>query len=116
MSSNLYSNYFSFFGVSIVCKLFKLSSNLYSDYFSFFGVSVVSKLFILQTQCALPPFLLGERLSFLPNVLKKEELDRSSIFRGGLLGKREVTFLLGGLQFYIENKLKSEIFNDKKSL
>ena len=35
----------------------------------------------------------------------------------GLLGKREVTFSGGvGLQFSHENKLKYEIFNDKKSL
>ena len=37
--------------------------------------------------------------------------------KGGLLGKRGVTFHGGGeLQFSHKNKLKSEIFNDKKSL
>ena len=45
-------------------------------------------------------------------------LDRISIFRGGSLGKRGVTFFRGvDCSFYIKkNKLKSEIFNDKKSL
>ena len=42
-------------------------------------------------------------------------LDKTSTLRGGLLEKRRVT-LQGGLQFYKKNKLKSEIFNDKKSL
>ena len=37
-------------------------------------------------------------------------LDRISIFRGGLLGKRAYR----GCSFYIKNKLKSETFNDKK--
>ena len=65
------------------------------------------------------PFLLGEGLSLLPN-FQKWGLDRTSVFRGGLLGKREegggVTFFRRGegrVQFF--NK-KSEIFNDKKSL
>ena len=35
------------------------------------------------------------------------------IFRGGSVGKRGVTFLKGGCNFYIKNKLRSEIFNDK---
>ena len=47
---------------------------------------------------------------------KKERLHRSSIFRRGLLVKKELTFFKGGCSFYIENKLKSEIFNNKKSL
>ena len=34
-------------------------------------------------------------------------------FQRGLLGKRVVIFS-GGCNFYIQNKLKSEIFNDKK--
>ena len=50
-----------------------------------------------------PLFLLlpgGGGLSVLPN-FQKEGLDRISIFRGGLVGKRAVTFL-GGLSFYIK--------------
>ena len=39
-------------------------------------------------------------------------LDRISIFRGGLLGKRGWTFS-GGCSFYIKNKLKSEIYKQK---
>ena len=64
------------------------------------------------------PFLLGEGLSLLPN-FQQWGLDRTSVFRGGLLGKREEGrgWLFsgggGGVQFF--NK-KSEIFNDKKSL
>ena len=46
------------------------------------------------------------------------ELDRGkglkiSTFRGGLLGKRGVTFFRG-CDFHIKNKVKSEIVNDKK--
>ena len=42
-------------------------------------------------------------------IFKKGGLDRISIFR-------EVTFLgEGGCSFYVKIKLKSEIFNDKKS-
>ena len=42
-------------------------------------------------------------------------LDRTSTFRGGLLGKRGGDVFQGGLQFSHKNTLKSEIFNDKKS-
>ena len=48
-----------------------------------------------------------------------------SVFRGGLLVKRMITFFWGeggaggrgegGCSFYIKNKLKHEIFDDKKS-
>ena len=41
-------------------------------------------------------------------------LDRISIFRE-VTGKEGVTFLRGVCSFYIKNKLKSEIFNDKES-
>ena len=34
----------------------------------------------------------------------------------GVSGKEGVTFFRGGCNFHIKNKLKSEIFNDKKSL
>ena len=43
-------------------------------------------------------------------------LDRIHIFGGELLGLRGVTFFRGGLQFYLKNKLKSEIFNNKKKV
>ena len=46
-------------------------------------------------------------------IFRKGGLDRTSTFRGGLLGKRGWLFS-GGLQFSHKNKLKSEIFNDKK--
>ena len=44
---------------------------------------------------------------------KRMGLDRTSTFTGG---KRGVTFFGGGCNCHIENKLKPEIFNDKKSL
>ena len=44
----------------------------------------------------------------------KGGLDRTSTFRGGLLGKRGVTFFRGGCNFQIKSKLKSEIYNNKK--
>ena len=40
-------------------------------------------------------------------------LDRISIFGEGLRGKRKMTFFRGACSFYIKNRLKSEIFNDK---
>ena len=33
----------------------------------------------------------------------------------GVAGKEGVTFFMAGCNFHIKNKLKSEIFNDKKS-
>ena len=47
------------------------------------------------------------------------KFDTTLIFRGGLVEKMGggMTFLEGrGGNFYIKNNLKSEIFNDKKSL
>ena len=45
---------------------------------------------------------------------KKAGLDKTSTFRGGLLGKRGLTFFRGGGVQLSHNNLKSEIFNDKK--
>ena len=43
------------------------------------------------------------------------ELDRTSTFRGGHRERRwGVPFFQGSCTFHIKNKLKSEIFNDKK--
>ena len=54
-------------------------------------------------------------LNLLPNFLKRGP-DRITIFRGRLLEKRGDFFSAGkrGCIFYIKNKLKSEILNDKK--
>ena len=60
----------------------------------------------------------GERgggLSLQSNFQKGGGLERTSTFRERLLGKRGVTFFRG-VQFSDKNKLKSDIFNDKKSL
>ena len=46
-----------------------------------------------------------------PTKFSKRGLDRTSIFGGGDLFQWE-----GGCNFYIENKLKSEIFNDKNEM
>ena len=59
----------------------------------------------------LPPFCWGGGGVEPPVKFSKMEgegLDRTSIFRGGLLGKRSDCFQ-GGCNFYIKNKLKSEI-------
>ena len=48
------------------------------------------------------------------NLYQNSRLDRMSIFRGGVAGTERVTFSKGGCSFYIKNKLKSEILNDKK--
>ena len=52
-----------------------------------------------------------------PTKFQKGGLNRTSTFRGGLLEKRGVTFSRegGGFNFHIKNKVKSEIFNDKKT-
>ena len=65
--------------------------------------------------------------NLLPNFQKRVgALTGPQFFRGGLLGKRGLTLFKGGgeggeggrrgLQFYKKQKLKYEIFNDKKSL
>ena len=61
-----------------------------------------------------PSFLLGRERGGLnlPKFQKGAWQDLN--FWLGLVGKRGVTFLRGDCNFYIENKLKSEIFNDKK--
>ena len=59
------------------------------------------------------------KLSLQPNFQKGGGAWQDLNFRGRLLGKRGMTFFKGGggrLQFLHKNKLKFEIFNDKKSL
>ena len=61
--------------------------------------------------CILSPLSAGGGgLSLLPNFLKGGELDRISVFKGGLL-----SIFSGGCRFYKKSMLKSEMFNDKKS-
>ena len=52
-------------------------------------------------------------LKLLPNFQKGGGLGRTSILRGGLLGRWVIFFRGEGLQF-LDEKLKSGIFNDKK--
>ena len=54
-----------------------------------------------------PKLSAGGGLNLHPN-FQKGGLDRTSTFR-------EIEFFQGGCDFHIKNKLKSEIFNDKKS-
>ena len=65
-----------------------------------------------------PPSLLFDRGVEPPTKFQKGGgLDRTSTFTEGLLGKRGMTFFQGegeGCNFYIKNKLRFEIFNDKK--
>ena len=57
----------------------------------------------------------GGELIPLPNFQKKGSLPGSQ-FLGVGTGKYEATLFRGSCSFYIKIKLKSEIFNDKKSL
>ena len=61
------------------------------------------------------PFLLGG-LNLLPKYFKKGGVTGSEFLEGGFW-KRRVTFFSMGeaCSFYIKNKLKSEILNDKKN-
>ena len=63
--------------------------------------------------CTPHPFWWGV-LDVLPN-FQKRGLDRTSTLRGGCWGKEGVTFRGWGCNVY-KKKLKSEIFNNKKSL
>ena len=56
-----------------------------------------------------PPLSAGG-LSLQPNFQKGGELDKNSTFKGGIAWKEGSW----GCNFHIKNKLKSEIFNDKK--
>ena len=63
-------------------------------------------------------------LNLLPNFQKREggRLGMIPLFRWGLLGKMEVRLFRGGcvfrgmVQFLPKNRLKTEIFNEKKNL
>ena len=66
--------------------------------------------------CNPPPFLQeeGGESSLQPN-FQKGGLTGPHVLEGAA-GKEGMTFFSGGCNFHIKNKLKSEIFNDKKSL
>ena len=51
-----------------------------------------------------------------PTKFSNREGWRDCSFERGFLGKRGVTFFRGYCRFFIKNKLKSEIFNDKRNL
>ena len=54
-------------------------------------------------------------LSLRPN-FQKEGVDTISVFRGGCWESRGSLFSLKNTTFYSTNKLKSQIFNERKSL
>ena len=58
-------------------------------------------------------FLLGDWTSY--QIFERGGLTRPQL-KEGVAGKEGVPFCRGGLQFKKKNKVKSEIFNDKKSL
>ena len=60
------------------------------------------------------PLSAGTGLNLQPN-FQKWGLDRTSTGRGGIAGKEGMTFLWG-VPIFTHKKIKSEIFNDKKSL
>ena len=57
----------------------------------------------------------GEKGGWASNQFFNKGGTWQDLIRGGLLGKRG-DFFQGACSFYIKNKLKSQIFNDKKSL
>ena len=77
------------------------------------------KILLQSARVCTPPssFLLGV-LNLLPNFEKGGGgLGRTFIFNGMLVGKSGETFSReGGCNFYIKDKLKSEIFNDQKKV
>ena len=102
----LWHEIIEFNGFSVL--LLELKSPNYSLAILLKCITQTSK-YIVRT----PLFLQG-RLSLQPN-FRKWGLDKTSAFRGGLLGKRGWLFSGGGdCDFHIKIKLKSEIFNDKK--
>ena len=68
----------------------------------------------LHMVCSPPPFLLGG-LNFQPNFQKGGGLGMTSTFREGCW-ERVDDFFHGGDAIFTHKKLKSEIFNNKKSL
>ena len=61
-----------------------------------------------------PPFSAGE-FEFPTKFSKRVGLTGPQLLEG-VAGKEGGDFFQGGCNFHIKNKLKSEIFNDKKSL
>ena len=75
------------------------------------GFGILFQRKIIHQHIPPPPSLLygeGRGLRLRP-IFQKGGLGRISIFRGG-------DFLQGGCSFYIRNKLKSQIFSDRKCL
>ena len=56
----------------------------------------------------------GEGVEHPIKFSKRGRLGRTSTLRGGLLEKRRVTFFRGAVAILQKNKLRSEIFNEKK--
>ena len=77
------------------------------------GSHMELKIFIVCTPTP-PPFLLGGGWTSY-QIFKKGSLIGPQLLEGGWWERSEWLFS-GGCNFYIKDKVKSEIFNDKKSL
>ena len=96
---------------------FYIRENVYELYFLFHKKNKASFLYSFVSKkihiSYIFQILKGEFLNLLPNFQKGGGgLDRTSTLRGALLER--VTFFRRGCNFYKKDKLKSEIFNDKK--
>ena len=80
----------------------KFSSNR-KLFLAFFGVSIVCKLCVFEAYSVHCPLCWGERVKPSIKFLKR-----------GFAGKERVNVFQGSCGLYIESKLKSEIFNNKK--
>ena len=80
-----------------------------------FNFSSAKRLGQLNIVCTPPSLSAGEVAPPTQFSKRGEGIDRISVFRGWLLGKRGGgDFFQGGCNFYIKNKLTSEMFDDKK--
>ena len=128
----------SVYWLQITRKLDRLLSNLAVSYLNCllkcfrlcgYGFVLQYRIYVTNTrsassQCAPLPFLLGKRGQGGGRVEPRTKFSKWGALRGlqlwegvaGKEGKEGGNFFPGGLQFYKINIMKSEIFDDKKSL
>ena len=94
----------------------ELPPNLYFDRLLSLKVYKVSAKKSVEDLRLMIPKNHSVHLRAFNQIFKKRGLGKTSTFREELLGKRGLAFFRGDCNFHIKNKLKSEIFNDKKSL
>ena len=71
---------------------------------------------VIEQNQSVPPSLSAFGLNFQPSFQKGGGLTGSQFLEGDCWEKGSDLFQGGSCSFYIKNKLKSEIFNDKKNL